>query len=705
MNGRHSSGAGGACVNFPARARALMWAGLVVAMLLAPTAHASAQQAPAWAVRDAPVRIALKLGDAPQFTDAGAAVEIPDLGLVKPGGGDYALTGADGKPVPVAAVYHAPGQDTLLLARDLRAGENYYLYVGGTRGASWSPQTSLLMETRRFVGSRDEWFASYGSFQTAWNGAASQAEGAMFVPKVYAADNPFGEQTSYLSHFAGYLAPTSGDVELLTNSANASFILVNDQPFIDWTAHGAGNINEKTVRAKKLPASDKPVKIDYYQAKNGGPDPAIMTMGWRPAGGHIELVPESAFLHPGTTVLEKFESQRGAPVPAPTIQLRSYLGFGNTYLYEMHGALAPTDLTGATAEWRFDDGAVLTGTEVRRVIAGVPGIQHVTVTARRGADSMAVTQRLNFFSQPPKEAAGGAEEGAHARAAHAHYIKLLMELDPAKLDAAMLAAALPLLYEDGTDAQTAAFANPWLGLKPDLRNSLWLQAYSAHIRALALTDPRAAVAEVAANSAARQLYNAQLSLLELELLVFSVHDPSVLGRVQQLAFGLGAEEGKIGEIRVGDFYRLAGNVEQATAHYLAAQPPDPSGGRRLPAEDQANSITVEDFLQNATRREAAERLRTWELAHPMTKFTTNFLVLRARLLTLYGRWREALAELEAFPATHPDSPYQIDVDYYRARALHELGRKDEARKIWQDIAKNYPRSELAKPSLEWAGKP
>ena len=64
-----------------------------------------------------------------------------------------------------------------------------------------------------------------------------------------------------------------------------------------------------------------------------------------------------------------------------------------------------------------------------------------------------------------------------------------------------------------------------------------------------------------------------------------------------------------------------------------------------------------------------------------------------------------MTELEAFPATHPDSPYQIDVDYYRARALHELGRRDEARKIWQDIAKNYPRSELAKPSAEWAAKP
>ena len=72
---------------------------------------------------------------------------------------------------------------------------------------------------------------------------------------------------------------------------------------------------------------------------------------------------------------------------------------------------------------------------------------------------------------------------------------------------------------------------------------------------------------------------------------------------------------------------------------------------------------------------------------------------------LYGRWREALAELEAFAATHQDSPYQIEADYYRARALYELGNKDDARKIWRQLAQDYPNSELAGPSKQWAAKP
>ena len=89
----------------------------------------------------------------------------------------------------------------------------------------------------------------------------------------------------------------------------------------------------------------------------------------------------------------------------------------------------------------------------------------------------------------------------------------------------------------------------------------------------------------------------------------------------------------------------------------------------------------------------------------MAKFNTDYLLLRSRVLTLYGRWRVALAELDAFAATHPDSPYQIDVDFYRARALNELGQKDEARKIWADLVKTYPLSELAAPAREALSKP
>ena len=663
-------------------------------MLLCAAVPARAQNP--WMVKDARVRVSVQLQEAPSDPETGTEITVPDLGLTRAGAGSYALMDATGKPVPVAVVWQGEGRDALLLARGLQPGQAYSLYIGGSRGPGWNPRTSLLLETRRVAASRGETLGSLAALQTAWSGEAAQSWGAGFVDRIFEGDNPYGER-SFLSHYSGYLAPTNGDVELFTNSADASFVLINDQPFTEWTGAPSMNVFDKTLHGRKLPASTVPVKIDYYQAKAGGMMAPNMSLGWRKPGEPIEIVPASAFLHPGKALVGRYEAQDGGPVPVPQVHFLSYLGDGGGYLYEVNGSVAPEEVQGAVVEWRFDDGAVLTGADVTRIMSGTPGTQRVTVIARRRAASRQATRLIGFYGEPPKEI-------QHKRG-NDRYINLLMRLDLAKLDAAMLAAALPVLFDFGTDAQAAAYANAWLAHQPDLKDPWWLPAYVAHERALAQTDPKKAVAEVAANTAARSLYGPALNILELDLLVFGAHDLASLPRVRQIAFSLEADKGKLGEIRVGDLYRLNGDLNRAAEHYRAAQPPDPTNGRGLPAEDQANALTVEDLLDDGERQEALDRLAKWELAHPLAKLTTNFLVLRARTLALFGRWRESLAELDAFAAMHPDNAYEIDVDFHRARALYELGDKDQARKLWRGIASNFPKSELAKPSLEWAAKP
>jgi tetratricopeptide (TPR) repeat protein len=156
-------------------------------------------------------------------------------------------------------------------------------------------------------------------------------------------------------------------------------------------------------------------------------------------------------------------------------------------------------------------------------------------------------------------------------------------------------------------------------------------------------------------------------------------------------------------VRIGDLYRLTGDFKSAIAQYQQAAPKiDP---RAAPAQDRAYSITISDFLDDSHRDDAYAKLAEWELRHPMAKFGSDFLILRARVLIAYGRWGEALSELESFQKIQPDSSFAIDADFYRARALFELGRKDEARKIWNAIARNYPKHDLALPSKDWAAKP
>ena len=448
-------------------------------MLLCAAASARAQ-AP-WMVKDARVRVDIRLREAPVDPETGTEIRVPDLGLTRAGAGSFALMDATGKPVPVAVVWQGEGRDALLLARDLQPGQAYSLYIGGSRGPGWNPKTSLLLETRRLGASRGETIGSLAAWQTAWSGAAAQSWGAGFVEQIFEGDNPFGER-SFLSHYSGYLAPTKGEVELFTNSADASFVLINDQPFTEWTGAPSMNVFDKTLHGRKLPASTVPVKIDYYQAKAGGMMAPNMSLGWRKAGEPIEIVPASAFLHPGKALVGRYEAQDGGPVPVPQVRFLSYLGDGGGYLYEVNGSVAPEEVQGAAVEWHFDDGAVLTGADVTRIMSGTPGTQRVTVIARRGAASRQATRLIGFYGEPPKEI-------QHKRG-NDRYVNLLMCLDLAKLDAAMLAAALPVLFDFGTDAQAAAFANAWLAHQPDLKDPWWLPAYVAHERALAQNDPQ-----------------------------------------------------------------------------------------------------------------------------------------------------------------------------------------------------------------------
>ena len=80
-------------------------------------------------------------------------------------------------------------------------------------------------------------------------------------------------------------------------------------------------------------------------------------------------------------------------------------------------------------------------------------------------------------------------------------------------------------------------------------------------------------------------------------------------------------------------------------------------------------------------------------------------MLRARAFMWFGRWNEALAELESFQKVQPDNPFQIDAQFYLARIRYEKGSKEEARKMWNDFAQAYPRHPLASQAREWAKKP
>jgi len=670
---------------------------ILAAGLLVFAARDADAQSGKWLVNGAPFRATIRLLEPPQTADAGVAVELPDLGGNRADLADAVLFDPEGVAQPVAAVWRGAGQQAILLAKELAPGKDYAVYFGGQtdrQPRTWTPKASLLLETRRLPAKpkTDTW----PEMETTWR-TAPAVDGVGFVPSIYAAGNAFGTDADFASHFSGLLAtPDGGDIVFYTLSSDASFVLVNDKPALEWPGIHTPDANLKNMRSKSVACSPGFTKVDYYQAKIGAG--GIAVLGWQ-KHGKFEAVPPSAWVHPGTSRILKLDDARGWPLPLASVVCNSYLGYGGKWLFDIEcSADIPPEWT---AEWEFEDGGVFSGPKCQRLVAGSTP-QFVTLRLRRGNDVTAGIQRLVF---PANLRAASVNNPADL----ASYLGSLDKLTPSRLSQTTLEAALPLLVDFADDGRAAKYASAWLRENPSPDNPLWLPAQMAVLHALEQSDPRKALDEVRRiDPAARKKFRQAFSQYELDLQVFSLRDASAEDSARRIAFeSSDSDAATLAKIRIGDLYRLTGRIKPAVDQYLSVQKnvADETNGRKVPAQDRASSIAVEDLLESGSRNEAADKLREWELRHPMAKLGTDFLLLRARMLIAFGRWSEALTELDSFKMIQPDSPYEIDADFYRAEALSALGKSGEAQKIWKDISTNFPKHELAAPSKARLAKP
>ena len=651
-------------------------------------------QSEGWAIKGAPFRATIRLQEAAKNPDFGVAIELPDFGGSRADLSDAMLVDAQGIGQPLAPVWRGDGQRAILLAKDLAAEKDYYLYFGGQtsrRSPIWTPKISVLLETRRLPA--DPKIAAWPEMEKTWRSAPA-TDGAGFVSSIYCAGNAFGEGGDFASHFSGWLAtPGGGDLVLYTLSSDASFVLANDHPVLEWPGIHTPAADLKTVHRASVPCPQSFTKIDYYQAKIGASESAAV-LGWQ-KNGKFEAVPKEAWMHPGSARVVKLESSRGWPIPSIGVRYNSYLGYGGYWLSDIECS-APSDLPSDwTAEWKFEDGTIFSGPKCERVMAGTKS-QSVTLKLRRGND---VTEAVKRLVIPDNLREASIKNPVDL----ALYLGLIDKENPSQLAQSAIEAMLPLLVDFADNARVARVATVWLTKKhPLLNDELWLRAQMASYQSVAQNDPRKALDELKRlDPASRKKFPQIFALYELELRVFNLRDPAAEDLARRIAFEFPeSETAMLAKIRIGDLLRLTERIKPAIEQYRSIQKSisDETGGRKLPTQDRAYSIAVESLLESGQRREASEKLRAWELAHPMAKFEGDYLLLRARMLNAFGRWAEALVELDSFKNIQRDTPYEIDADFYRAEALRSLGKADEARRIWKDIATKYPHHELAAPS-------
>lgn len=285
-----------------------------------------------WLVKDAPFRAKVRLSTPSTDPDAGVAIVLPDFGLERMDLGDALLIDATGLPVPMNAIWHGGGQRGVFLAKGIDAAKDYFLYFGGQihrPGNGWTPKEGLTLETRQLSSSPK--IGNWTEMQNTWK-EAIKVDGIGFVDCIYVPGNPFGAETNFASHYSGWLkTPTGGDVTLYTLSSDASFILINGHPVLEWPGLHGPVANKTTVHMATVPGSSELLKVDYYQAKVGDPG-GVSVLGWQ-RDGKFETVPPSAWVRPGKSSISEIQSREGWPIPVVSIHCDSYIGFADKWLY------------------------------------------------------------------------------------------------------------------------------------------------------------------------------------------------------------------------------------------------------------------------------------------------------------------------------------------------------------------------------------
>ena len=649
----------------------------------------------AWAVDGAPYRVALQAGDAPAAPEAGWEIRLPDFGAGRGDMRDVVLLDRDGKEIALDPVWRGPGRTLLALAESMPEGQTAAtLYFGGNtsrRLQSWSAKRSLLLEIRRLPAGAN--VATFGGWQAAWK-KSGLVDGAAFVPLIFHGDNPFGEAGHFLSRYSGLLKTgDGGTLRFYTLSDDVSYVMIDGRAALKWQGTHPPPLDPEQVPVANVRVPKGTVSVEYCHA--AVEPPAAMVLGWE-QGGKLGNVPPEAWVHPGQVKAGLIESHDGAPVPLGLLEAERYLGYGDEWYVRVKGGVANPG-EGWQVEWLWPDGHVDQGPGIRRLWMS---LEPVRLTLRLRNGTRVIEGRSVLVIPRDMQAASVNREKQLAE-----FTGLLEQEDPAVLGEPALRAGFVLANAFLPPAAAARWAEAWLAVAQPAQGP-WVTAMTLAIRETAKRDPQAALSKLAGLPApARTALGRQAGLLELELRVFGLNDPQVAGLVARLRKSGDQALASMALIRLGDYHLRNGRIDEAARCFAEAVPGHAAMAGKAPVIDRSHSLAIEDLVTGNHLDDARAKLDEWERQRPAAKIEGDQLLWRARVMFLAGEWHRALQDLETSLKIRPRAPEEIDVLFWQARTLYELGRKNEARKIWNSLVRDYPKHERAEAAKLWTAKP
>ncbi len=448
----------------------------------------SAATASDWHAPDWPYRAIVDVTEPGSGGIDVAVVRIFHSGAAAPGGNDYRIFDAAGRPVPYQIVYHHDGRDTLLIFRCDKPASGFAVYYGrpgvppdpmraidpavpgggpprpGPAAEGWVPRAGLVLTTMR----RPRAAANPRSIEqfTELIEQSAGLDGGGLCTNIRDGLNRYGDSDHFISIYRGWInLPAAGRYGFCTASNEASFSFIDGRRLVHWPGRHTeqrGRLGEKNAVHQFTAGLHY---IEYYHEEVLLYQVAFL--GYRPPGApHYIGIPDALFPQPTTGQVVRYEMSGGRRAIAlrPDLLDSIWPKQRDEGQYTRYQFVADAGAKGESAadwevDWTFGDGQSARGVRVEHVYLKI-GTYDVRMTAA-GPDGQRIEQSWPLVAFPVEHLDGPFTQGDVAA-----YLPIVAGYDPDKLATSHL-AELARLCDEAGDRKTAGRAARAVVKRPD----------------------------------------------------------------------------------------------------------------------------------------------------------------------------------------------------------------------------------------------
>lgn len=590
---------------------------------------------------------------------------------------------AGGRTLGTRLVWAAPGQAaTLLVETGGRAPLT--LSLGGKAGKAWEPQAGVILEVRsRHPASPapDDWTKAQKCLEQ------GRLQGRILVDRIFLGVNPCGPTRDVCLDFRGWLQAPAGSTVLATISGDASFVLLDGRPVVDWPGwhgieHGKKGQRQQTVDLKAGIHALRYVNVQRW-------DWLLAALYWQPPGAKkIEVVPPGAFVQP-----DGWQAEPASAGPWFDWEPTGHAQWPAGGLVEM--AFRARVPAGSACTWEFADGGkAAQGIEVRRCFAR-SGLRTVRLRVQGGNGASTTVERQVDVHPCWNQMQDWDEAVLSQRRSE------LAQRDPESMSGPDLMAVIRFAV--------ACDDRPWMGglVEVALQRSARLGPEGPQLfadLALLLQGPpwrdygrseacwRAAIG-TASERSDRARCSLHLAGMLIHILDRAVEAPALLETIR--SEDLTPADRRLLLLYRGDALLAAGEAEAARAAYVQAGEVVAESDVGYTVRRRARLELAKDWLARGEAEEALRVVREieWETPSERLGAETGLLVAKAALLRKDPG--PALSRSRLLLAGAPPDGRRAELLLIAAKALLLAGRREQAAEVVSKLLRDHPYSESA----------